>query len=67
MHFLGRTKNETEIYINKLCVEPNTKILVIGSVEPHYFSGWTGGRKSIFPGIAAYKTIEQNHRFALDP
>ena len=63
---LGRTKKGTEIYINKLCVE-HTHILVIGSVEPHYFAGWTGGRKAFFPGVAAFKTIEQNHRFALDP
>lgn len=64
---LGTTKYGTEISVNKLCTEPGTKILVIGSVEPHYFAGWTGGRKSIFPGIAAYKTIEQSHSLALDP
>jgi len=67
MSYLGKTEYGTEIYVNKLCVEPNIKILIIGSVEPHYFAGWTGGRKSLFPGVAAYKTIEQNHRFALDP
>jgi nickel-dependent lactate racemase len=41
------------------------KIVIIGSVEPHYFAGYTGGRKSFLPGIAAYRTIEQNHKLAL--
>jgi nickel-dependent lactate racemase len=38
---------------------------VINSVEPHYFAGYTGGRKSFLPGVAGYETIEHNHSFAL--
>jgi nickel-dependent lactate racemase len=61
---LGKTKNGTEVFINKMVLE-NENIIVIGSVEPHYFAGYTGGRKSFFPGISSYKTIEMNHKFAL--
>jgi nickel-dependent lactate racemase len=43
------------------------KIIIISSVEPHYFAGYTGGRKSFLPGIAGYETIEQNHKLALVP
>jgi len=43
------------------------KIIVIGSVEPHYFGGYTGGRKAFLPGIASYRTIEQNHKYAIRP
>lgn len=64
MVFLGQSKNGTEMYVNKLGVEAR-KVIIIGSVEPHYFAGYTGGRKSFLPGIAAYKTIEQNHKLAL--
>ncbi len=52
--------------MNKAGVEAD-KFIIISSVEPHYFAGYTGGRKSFLPGIAGYKTIEQNHKLALVP
>lgn len=66
MVFLGKSSNGTEMYVNKAGVNAH-KIIIIGSVEPHYFAGYTGGRKSFLPGIAGYKTIEQNHKLALVP
>lgn len=62
--FLGTSKNGTEMWVNKLGVDAD-KIVIISSVEPHYFAGYTGGRKSFLPGIASFKTIEQNHKLAL--
>ncbi|WP_367343597.1 nickel-dependent lactate racemase [Methanomethylovorans sp.] len=64
MVFLGRSSNGTEMYLNRLITETKN-VLVIGSVEPHYFAGYTGGRKSFLPGVAAYRTIEMNHMHAL--
>ncbi len=64
MVFIGTSSNGTEMRVNKHGVEAS-RIVVIGSVEPHYFAGFTGGRKAFLPGIAAYKTIEQNHKYAL--
>ncbi|MBF0234049.1 MAG: nickel-dependent lactate racemase [Desulfamplus sp.] len=66
MVFLGKSSNGTQMYVNKAGVNAH-KIIIIGSVEPHYFAGYTGGRKSFLPGIAGYKTIEQNHKLALLP
>jgi nickel-dependent lactate racemase len=66
MVFIGKSKNGTEMWVNKLGVEAH-KIVIISSVEPHYFAGYTGGRKSFLPGIASYKTIEQNHKYAMRP
>lgn len=66
MVHIGTSKNGTEMYVNRLGMEAH-KIVIIGSVEPHYFGGYTGGRKSFLPGIASRKTIEQNHKYALRP
>ncbi|UCG90882.1 MAG: nickel-dependent lactate racemase [candidate division WOR-3 bacterium] len=64
MVHIGTSKNGTEMYVNRLGMEAH-KIVIIGSVEPHYFGGYTGGRKSFLPGIASRKTVEQNHKHAL--
>lgn len=66
MVHIGNSKNGTEMWVNKMGVEAH-KLVPVGSVEPHYFAGYTGGRKSFLPGIASYRTIEQNHRYALRP
>ena len=64
MVHLGRSKNGTEMYVNRHGVEAH-KLVAVSSVEPHYFGGYTGGRKSFLPGIASYETIEQNHKYAI--
>ena len=66
MVFLGNSTNGTPMWVNKAGVEAD-KIIIISSVEPHYFAGYTGGRKSYLPGIAGFDTIEQNHKLALAP
>lgn len=64
MVHIGTSKNGTEMEVNRLGMDAH-KIVIIGSVEPHYFGGYTGGRKSFLPGIASRKTISQNHKHAL--
>jgi len=61
---LGRSKNGTEMLVNEMAVNAD-RLVIITSVEPHYFAGYTGGRKSFLPGVAAYRTIEQNHKLAM--
>ena len=41
-------------------------IFITGGITFHYFAGFTGGRKSICPGLASAKTIEATHMLALD-
>lgn len=60
LSFLGTTKDQIPIYINKHYYESDLKIIT-GYVEPHFFFGFSGGAKSIVPGIAGVKTIQANH------
>lgn len=63
--YVGKTRRGTEVRFNALAINCRA-IVTISSVEPHYFAGCTGGRKSFLPGIAGRTAIEQNHRLALD-
>ena len=43
---------------------PDAQITILiaeGFIEPHFFAGFSGGRKSILPGVASRKTIMYNH------
>jgi nickel-dependent lactate racemase len=63
--FYGETSNGNAVYLNST-LDKFENLVVINSVEPHYFAGFTGGRKSFLPGVARYETIERNHKLALD-
>ena len=62
--FLGTSKNGTPMEVNKIAVDAD-RLVIITSVEPHYFAGYTGGRKSFLPGVASFRTIESNHKLAM--
>lgn len=57
---LGTTFFGTPVKVNKRAYECDLHISV-GKVEPHEFAGFSGGRKSVLPGISSEKTIEANH------
>lgn len=52
------------LYINQRLFD-YPSIIVIGSVEPHYFAGLTGGRKSLVPGLADIESTRRNHALAV--
>ena len=58
--YIGTTKSGNGIYINKRILGCNLKILT-GFIEPHFFAGFSGGGKSLIPGMAYVKTIKRNH------
>jgi nickel-dependent lactate racemase len=62
---IGRTSRGTELKFNKEVFDADG-IIVVGSVEPHYFAGFTGGRKFLLPGLAGFRSVEMNHSLALD-
>lgn len=48
------------LIINKLAVEADL-LVAEGFIEPHFFAGFSGGRKSVLPGIASRATVMYNH------
>jgi nickel-dependent lactate racemase len=62
---LGSTEHGTKIEVNRALKEFD-KVILTGAVGFHYFAGFTGGRKSICPGLASAQTIEATHMRALD-
>jgi hypothetical protein len=62
---VGRTGRGTPVEINP-CLDGASSVICLGSVEPHYFAGWTGGRKSLVPGLSSMETMRANHRLALE-
>lgn len=61
---LGRTSAGTPVDVDRVVTDAE-RVLILSSVEPHYFAGYTGGRKSILPGLAAFEMIEANHAHAM--
>ena len=63
---LGKTRHGNDLMLNTLVREADA-IIPIGSIEPHYFAGYTGGRKCFMPGVASYDCITANHKLAISP
>ena len=62
---IGTASDGTPIEVNRALKE-FSKVILTGAVGFHYFAGFTGGRKSICPGLASARTIEATHMLALD-
>ena len=60
MAFFGTLPSGGELWLNKL-VKESDLVLSEGFIEPHFFAGFSGGRKSILPGVASGKTVLYNH------
>jgi nickel-dependent lactate racemase len=52
------------IELNKHYLDADLKILT-GLIEPHMYAGYSGGRKSLLPGISSYKTMTHMHAFKM--
>ncbi len=61
----GATQAETDVFLNSIADDAET-VLLPSTMKPHYFAGYSNPIKNIVPGIAAFKTIEQNHSLALE-
>ena len=59
---LGISSFGTPIQVNRIVAQADLRIL-LGMIKPHNQAGYTGGGKSILPGVCGIKTIEANHSY----
>jgi nickel-dependent lactate racemase len=66
--YLGESPNGVPVRLNRVYCEADLKITV-GLIEPHFMAGYSGGRKLIMPGLAAFETVQNWHcpRFLESP
>ena len=57
---LGALPSGGALRLNRTAVETGL-LIAEGFIEPHFFAGFSGGRKSVLPGIAARETVMANH------
>ena len=65
---IGTLPSGGALRINRIAAEADL-LISEGFIEPHFFAGFSGGRKSVLPGIAAKETVYWNHNaeFIADP
>lgn len=57
---IGILPSGGQCQINKIALEADL-LVAEGFIEPHFFAGFSGGRKSVLPGIAGRTTVLANH------
>ena len=62
---LGTTERGTPIEVNRALMDFSA-VVITGAIGFHYFAGFTGGRKSLCPGLASARTIAATHMLAFD-
>ena len=60
LSFLGKLPSGGELWLNRLITKADL-VVAEGFVEPHFFAGFSGGRKAVLPGCAGEKTVLWNH------
>ena len=61
----GATESGVEVELSG-ALQQYSRVILTGGINFHYFAGFTGGRKSICPGLASAETIKATHMLALD-
>ena len=57
---IGTLPSGSDCVINKIAAEADL-LVAEGFIEPHFFAGFSGGRKSVLPGISGRATVLGNH------
>ena len=60
LQYAGTLPSGGRLVINKLAMQAEL-LVAEGFIEPHFFAGFSGGRKSVLPGIVSRETVLANH------
>lgn len=60
--FMGVLPSGAEFHVNRLAADCDL-LVTEGFIEPHFFAGFSGGRKSILPGVCNAATVNENHSY----
>ena len=60
MAVLGTLPSGGVLRVNRIAAQADL-LVSEGFIEPHFFAGFSGGRKSVLPGICARETVLANH------
>lgn len=63
---IGQTSRGNEVWVNRRVYEAD-KVILTGEIIYHLIAGYSGGRKSLIPGVAGAETTTFNHKYILDP
>ena len=61
---IGTTSRGTPVDINTRVMAADFR-LSTGFIEPHFFAGFSGGRKSIAPGVFSARSAYKNHGYQM--
>ncbi len=57
---IGTLPSGGDCIVNKIAYEADL-LVSEGFIEPHFFAGYSGGRKSVLPGVCGRSTVLANH------
>lgn len=64
--YLGETKTGMPVWIDRQVAEADF-VIATGLIAPHHTAGFSGGRKSIVPGVAGMETLRIHHSLPVRP
>ena len=60
LRYVGKLPSGGDLILNEIALDADL-LISEGFIEPHFFAGFSGGRKSVLPGVASRKTVLYNH------
>ncbi len=64
--YLGTTSRGTPVEIYRPVADADI-VICTGTIEFHYYAGYSGGAKSALPAVSSKRSIDANHALMLDP